>query len=379
MKLHSLLLVAIFTASSSMQMQGAAKEHPLEYRAQESFTELHGVDVRNLQNQMLGTIQYLTTDLENARLVEVIVTSGGGFLGIGRRTTAVPPRALIFDNENHTIRLDVSKERFDASPKFDRSHMMPASQSTRVAEINRYYGLQPWFYEDGQKVIKNTQILRLGHIERADRLLGFTIVNTKGEYIGKVGSLIYDLSKGQIVHIVAVNDGNATPSSIIQPRALRFNRTYSGLVLDDSMAELSGEPHFKWIGGGSTAFQQESYVNREIEADHGVHSRQNRRSGLINSAILMKQGKSFRDEQKTARINEAIQADPTLSTTAKEIEVVTLNAQTTLRGHVNSVEGKQRIGEIAAKSGRAENVSNLLEVRPPLTETVDLGSHLRKW
>ena len=74
-----------------------------------------------------------------------------------------------------------------------------------------------------------------------------------------------------------------------------------------------------------------------------------------------------------------IQADPTLSTTAKEIEVVTLNAQTTLRGHVNSVEGKQRIGEIAAKSGRAENVSNLLEVRPPLTETVDLGSHLRKW
>lgn len=379
MKLHSLLLVGFFTASSSMQMQGAAKELPVEYRAQESFTELHGVDVWNLQNQKLGTIQYLTADLENARLVEVIVTSGGGFLGMGRRTTAVPPPALIFDSENHTIRLDVSKERFDASPKFDRSHMMPATQSSRVAEINRYYGLQPWFYEDGQKAIKNTQILRLGHIERADRLLGFTIVNTKKEYIGKVGSLIYDLSKGQIVHIVAVNESNATPRSIIQARALRFNAANNGLVLDDSQAEFAREPRFKWIGGGTTAFQEESYVNREIDADHGVHSRQNRRSGLVNSAILMKQGESFRDEQKTARINESIQADPTLSATAKEIEVATLNGQTTLRGNVNTVEGKQRIGEIAAKAGKPENVSNLLEVRPPLTGAVDMGSHLRKW
>jgi hypothetical protein len=40
-----------------------------------------------------------------------------------------------------------------------------------------------------------------------------------------------------------------------------------------------------------------------------------------------------------------------------------MNAQTTLRGHVNSIEGKYKIGEIAKKAGRPENVSNLLEVR----------------
>jgi osmotically-inducible protein OsmY len=43
---------------------------------------------------------------------------------------------------------------------------------------------------------------------------------------------------------------------------------------------------------------------------------------------------------------------------------VTLNAQTTLRGHVNTIEGKRRIGEIAMKAGRPENVSNQLQVRP---------------
>ena len=369
MKIPPFLLVGTFAATCSyLSAQGAVKEHPLQYRAQESFTELNGVDVWNLQNQKLGTIQYLTADLENARLVEVIVNSSGGFLGMSGRTTAVPPRALIFDNDNHMVRLDISKERFDAASRFDKSHMMSATQSGRVAEINRYYGLHPWFFEEGQKTSKNTQILCLGHVERADRLLGFKIVNTKGEYIGKVGSLIYDLTKGQIIHIVVVNEGKVTPRSVIQPRALRFNVANNGLILDESKAEFAGEPHFKWLDGGSTAFQQESYVNREVAADHGVHSRQNRRSGLINSAILMEQGKSFRDEQKTARINQAIQADPTLSATAKEIEVVTLNAQTTLRGHVNTPEGKRRIGDIAAKAGRPENVSNLLEVRPPLVE-----------
>ena len=78
----------------------------------------------------------------------------------------------------------------------------------------------------------------------------------------------------------------------------------------------------------------------------------------------MAQGQNFRDEQKTSRILQAIQADPALSANAKNVEVVTLNAQTTLRGHVNTAEGKRKIGEIAAKAGRPENVSNLLEVRP---------------
>jgi osmotically-inducible protein OsmY len=83
----------------------------------------------------------------------------------------------------------------------------------------------------------------------------------------------------------------------------------------------------------------------------------------VRNATAMDQGANFRDEQKTLRIQQAIQADPSLSANAKNIEVVTMNAQTTLRGHVNSIEGKYKIGEIAKKAGRPENVSNLLEVR----------------
>jgi osmotically-inducible protein OsmY len=50
------------------------------------------------------------------------------------------------------------------------------------------------------------------------------------------------------------------------------------------------------------------------------------------------------------------------------VEVGTLDGRVTLRGHVNTDEGKRVIGEIAAKAVRPENVSNLLEVRPvPVT------------
>jgi len=364
MKLTPLFLggaLAIF--SYNLPAQEPVKNHVLEYRAQENFTELVGVEIWNLQNEKLGTIKYLTADLENGRLVEVVVKVPGGFLGMGGRTTALPPRALIPDGDKHVMRLDVSRERFAASPDFDRSHMMPATQRERVAEINRYYGLEPWFFLDGQKVAKNTQILRLGHVEKTGRILNMPIVNTRGEYIGRVGTLMMDLPKGQIVHVISVNDDRATPRSVIQARALRFNAAKNGLILDDTQVELAGQPHFKWNDAGNTTFQQETYVDREVKADHGLHSKQNEQEGIVRNAIPMQQGQNFRDEEKTRRIEAAIQADPDLSATAKDIEVVTMNSQTTLRGHVHTAEGKQRIGEIATRAGRPENVSNLIEVK----------------
>lgn len=173
-----------------------------------------------------------------------------------------------------------------------------------------------------------------------------------------------DLPTGRILHVVVVTNAKESPRSVIQARALRFNSNKNGLVLDDSPVEIAGEPHFKWLNGNRTSFQQETYVNREVKADHGLHSRQNAQEGMVGEANSMKKGQNFRDQQKTARINRAIQADPSLSVNAKNVEVATLNGQTTLRGHVNSAEGKQKIGQIAIDSGLDENVSNLLEVRP---------------
>ncbi len=364
MKLKSILIIGALLASSlCLQAVGAAKPNEQRYRKAENFSELVGREVLNRQNEKLGKVKFITVDLENARLVEVVVTSGGGWFGFGATLTPVAPRALTQDADGGVLRLDVSKARFAAAPRFDESHTADATARTRVAEVIRYYGLQPWFFLDGQTVVKNAEILPLGHIERMDRILDLPISSVQRGYLGKVGTVMTDLPKGQVVHVIAVSAGMGGDNRVVvQARALHYNAARSALILDDNFKQLAGEPHFKWLNNNT--FQEESYVNREVQADNGLHSKQNAQEGIVRSADAMEQGLNFRDREKTRIIMQAIQADPTLSANAKNVEVVTYHAQTTLRGHVNTIAGKTRVGEIAAKAGRPENVSNLLEVRP---------------
>jgi sporulation protein YlmC with PRC-barrel domain len=364
MKPTSILITAALMASSfCLPAQGADNPNALKYRRTEKFAELVGSEVWNLQNEKLGKVKFVTADVENGRLVEVVVTSGGGFFGMGAKYTAVAPRALTFDEAGQMLRLNVSRARFAAAPKFDSSHMAAATACERVAAVNRYFGLEPWFYVHGQTVVKNAQILPLGHIQKLSDIIGLSVSSAKRGYMGEVGSLITDLPKGQLVHVIATrNTMGKADNVVIQSRALKYNARHTALVVDDNYKQLAGEPSFKWLSNGS--FQEESYVNREVQADGGLHSKQNVQEGKVHNATAMQQGPDFRDQQKTARINQSIQADPSLSSNAKHIEVVTLHAQTTLRGHVNTAEGKIRVGEIAAKLGRPEDVSNLLEIRP---------------
>jgi osmotically-inducible protein OsmY len=78
----------------------------------------------------------------------------------------------------------------------------------------------------------------------------------------------------------------------------------------------------------------------------------------------MKSGESFRDDKKTRLIQELIRTDSSLAANSVDVEVVSLNAQTTLRGYVSSEADRRKIGQLAEKHWRSENVSNLLEVRP---------------
>ena len=360
----SALMVPVIQAQT-VPGQTTPGRNVAQFRAAESFTELVGLEVLNMQNERLGKVKFMTADVENGRLVEVVITSGGGFLGFGARLTPVPPRALSMDQAAHVLRLNVSKARFDAAPRFNSSHMKAATQETRVAEVNRYFGEVPWFFLDGQPVVKNAEILRMGHVRKLDSILELPVNDTEGNFIGRVGTLITDLPQGQIAHVVVATDAmSGTRSRMIQARALKYNTRHNGFVLDNTKVEQAGEPRFKWLGGNQTSFQQEAYVNREVQTNNSHNSKQNVQKGNASHVHSMVEGESFRDEEKTRLIKQAIQADRSLSAQAKNVEVVTLNAQVTLRGHVNTVEGKRRIGEIAMKAGRPENVSNQLQVRP---------------
>jgi len=74
---------------------------------------------------------------------------------------------------------------------------------------------------------------------------------------------------------------------------------------------------------------------------------------------------SRHDVDLTRQIRRALMANPTLSTNAKNIKIVTLNGRTTLRGPVKTAGEQKRVLKKARKIVGVQNVENQLEVTAP--------------
>lgn len=360
--LQRLGLIAIaMLALKTMAAETSTNEN---FRRVERADGIIGMAVKDTRNQGVGKVYDLALDLENGRIVEVIVSSGG-FLGLGQKIVAVPPGALRLDPAELALRINVDKEKFKAAPGFTMSEWTEHCQSSRVAEGYRYYGQEPYFAADGQgSKSGNTATEPLGHIERASRLLNLPIRNLQDAWLGTVNAFAYDLQSGRILHVIVQSPGFLKTRSVIPARALRFNAARDALSFDVSAQAFKDEPQFRWTSGTGGNFQQETYSNTKVAANDGVNTKQNVREGTAGSYTPLAQGANNIDVEKTSRIYAAMRADAGLSRNAQNVEVGTLNNRTTLRGHVNTDEDKRIIGEIAAKAGLPENVSNQLEVRP---------------
>jgi hyperosmotically inducible periplasmic protein len=69
------------------------------------------------------------------------------------------------------------------------------------------------------------------------------------------------------------------------------------------------------------------------------------------------------DLKITQEIRRALMKDGELSTTAKNIKVITANGQVTLRGPVKTAQEKARISELARSAARGAQVVDELDVK----------------
>jgi len=233
-------------------------------------TDVIGMPVNNLQDQKLGKVSDLALDVESGRIVEVIIATGG-FLGMGSTLTAVPPCALQRDAALGVLKLDTSKEKFNAAPRFDVTKWDEGTQSNRLSETYGYYGQQPYFaregdetnYSDGtfanslpknmdgtintaggrpvdaahnvevaNKVEENNSHVstrnpdgtwsrtyysngngsqsswgKLGSVEKASKLMSASVKNLQDENLGKVENFTVDLPAGRIVAVIVASGG----------------------------------------------------------------------------------------------------------------------------------------------------------------------------
>ncbi len=376
---YLLMLSMVLIVMPAQTAETAEKLNQEKFQPTRKIYSLIGMTVKTTQDQKLGTVKDLALDIENARLVEVIVSSGG-FLGFDQRTVAVPPEAFIYDAKAQVLLLsNVSEEKYKAAPDFIMSKWAEHCTSIRIMEAYRYYGVTPYFAADGQgSPSGNTATEPLGYIERSSILTGLPIKNLNKETLGFVGGFYFDPLGGpvRIKHVIVRITGFLKTKRIVPPTALRFNATHDTLFLDLS-EEFLNQPRFKWTyaTGGACNWSQgdpglynnvrmQTYVNSRVSTNNGVNTRQNVQEGMVDTYTPLKQGDSFADKDITSGIYAAIRADASLSQNAQNVEVGTLNRRITLRGHVNAEEGKRVIGSIAASIGAPEDVSNLLEVRP---------------
>jgi len=74
------------------------------------------------------------------------------------------------------------------------------------------------------------------------------------------------------------------------------------------------------------------------------------------------QSNSSADLKITQAIRQALMKDGELSTTAKNIKVITTNGQVTLRGPVKTTQEKAKIDQLAKSAAGGAQIENQLEV-----------------
>jgi hypothetical protein len=217
-------------------------------------------------------------------------------------------------------------------------------------------------------------VSRLGQVQRASKLMGTSVKNLQDEKLGKVENLLVELPSGRVVAVVVSSGGflgMGDELSAVPPAALRFTADRDNLQLDTSKEKLSRAPHFKanqWPDFGQPSYADEVYRAYRVEpyfttnvtaaADNTVRNVRDRNN---NTLTPLDQGNSKADVATTAQIRKEIIAGK-MSMNARNVKIITLNGQVTLRGPVNSAEEKRLIGEIADRIARSENVDNQLEV-----------------
>lgn len=109
-----------------------------------SASTLNGDQVVNAQGEDLGHIEDLMIDLNSGR-ISYAVLSFGGFLGMGDKLFAVPWESLQVDTENKRMIFNVTKERLENAPGFDKNNWPDFADRQWGESVYNYYGVEPYW------------------------------------------------------------------------------------------------------------------------------------------------------------------------------------------------------------------------------------------
>src|ERR1700722_3069851 len=91
--------------------------HSAEFGTLEPLNKILGMEIKDSRDRKLGKVKDLAVDLQNGRIVEVIV-NGAGSLGDAEHYLAVPPEQFSVDPNNKFLVLDADPAHLNHAPTF---------------------------------------------------------------------------------------------------------------------------------------------------------------------------------------------------------------------------------------------------------------------
>jgi sporulation protein YlmC with PRC-barrel domain len=109
-----------------------------------SATTLIGNEVENGEGELLGKIEEIMIDRHTGD-VAYAVLSFGGFMGLGEKLFAVPWQALTLDTDEQVFIFDVTKNRLEDAPGFDKKNWPRSGDREFVDLVYSYYAIPPYY------------------------------------------------------------------------------------------------------------------------------------------------------------------------------------------------------------------------------------------
>jgi len=103
--------------------------------------KLVGANVESPNGEKLGDIEDVVIDLDSGKVAYAAV-GVGGVLGVGEKLFAVPFGEFKINhdkNNNLVLALDISKERLEKAPGFDKSHWPDFASHEWRNQVDSYY------------------------------------------------------------------------------------------------------------------------------------------------------------------------------------------------------------------------------------------------
>jgi sporulation protein YlmC with PRC-barrel domain len=121
---------------SGQQRSNLTKLSETDLGLEESWQDMRGLDVYDVTDEQIGSVQDLYVDRE-ARQPRYLVVSAGGFLGLGKKHFLIPVEEVSRDVGEERVTVTQPREKVLNSPEFDPDVGVPGPDLQRAIEA--YY------------------------------------------------------------------------------------------------------------------------------------------------------------------------------------------------------------------------------------------------